>query len=105
MKVRVKHKLNRIPHLNDFLDDRNREMKVGDQLECVAITSQQEFHVIRMRFPRPLGSIIVALDYIWNEMFPKRLFTASSIVFAGIISAKIARVGHICNALFQTMLW
>jgi lipopolysaccharide/colanic/teichoic acid biosynthesis glycosyltransferase len=75
MKVCVKGKLNQIAQLNDFLDDWNHEMQIGDRLECVAITSQQEFHAIRKRFPRFLGFIIVVLDYIWNEMCPKMKLT------------------------------
>lgn len=75
MKVCVKGKLNQIAQLNDFLDDWNHEMQIGDRLECVAITSQQEFHAIRKRFPRFLGFIIVVLDYIWNEMCPKMKMT------------------------------
>ena len=75
MKVCVKGKLNQIAQLNDFLDDWNHEMQIGDRLECVAITSQQEFHAIRKRFPRFLGFIIVVLDYIWNEMCPKMKIT------------------------------
>ena len=71
MKVCVKGKLNQIAQLNDFLDDWNHEMQIGDRLECVATTSQQEFHAIRTRFPRFLGFVIVVLDYIWNEMCPK----------------------------------
>ena len=55
MKVCVKGKLNQIAQLNDFLDDWNHEMQIGDRLECVATTSQQEFHAIRKRFPRFLG--------------------------------------------------
>lgn len=75
MKVCVKGKLNQIAQLNDFLDDWNHEMQIGDRLECVATTSQQEFHAIRKRFPRFLGFVIVVLDYIWNEMCPKMKMT------------------------------
>ena len=75
MKVCVKGKLNQIAQLNDFLDDWNHEMQIGDKLECVATTSHQEFQAIRTRFPRFLGSVIVVLDYIWNEMCPKMKMT------------------------------
>ena len=71
MKVCIKDKLNHIPHLNDYLDEWNHEMKVGDQLDCVAFTSHQEFDAIKKKFPFGLGRIFVILAYIWNEMFPK----------------------------------
>lgn len=71
MKVSVKGKLNQISQLNDFLDDRNHEMQIGDQMDCVAVTSHQEFDAIKRRFPLGLGKIIVVLTYIWHEMLPK----------------------------------
>ena len=71
MKVCIKDKLNHIPHLNDYLDEWNHEMKVGDQLDCVAFTSHQEFDTIKRKYPFGLGRIFVILAYIWNEMFPK----------------------------------
>ncbi len=71
MKITIKEKLNHIPHLNDFLDDRNHEMQNGDQLECTAFTSQQEFTAIRKKYPPGIGHTVVALDYVWNEMCPK----------------------------------
>ena len=71
MKVSVKGKLNQISQLNDFLDDRNHEMQIGDQMDCVAVTSHQEFDAIKRRFPLGLGKIIVFLTYIWHEMLQK----------------------------------
>ncbi len=71
MKVCIKAKLNHIAQLNDFLDEWNHEMKVGDQLDCVAFTNQQEFDAIRRKFPRVIGNIFVGLSYIWHEMLPK----------------------------------
>ena len=71
MKVCIKDKLNHIPQLNDYLDEWNHEMKVGDQLDCVAFTSHQEFDTIKRKYPFGLGRIFVILAYIWNEMFPK----------------------------------
>ncbi len=71
MKVYIKAKLNHIAQLNDFLDEWNHEMKLGDQLDCVAFTNQQEFDAIRRKFPRVIGNIFVGLSYFWHEMLPK----------------------------------
>ena len=71
MKVCIKDKLNHIPHLNDFLDQWNHEMQIGDQLDCVAFTNRQEFTAIKKRLPPFIGSFVVILTYIWHEMFPK----------------------------------
>ncbi len=71
MKVYIKAKLNHIAQLNDFLDEWNHEMKLGDQLDCVAFTNQQEFDAIRRKFPRIIGNIFVVLSYFWHEMLPK----------------------------------
>ncbi len=71
MRVSVKGKLNFIPRLNDFLDNRNHEMEIGDELECVAFTNMQEFDAIKKKFPFGIGNIFVVLAYIWYEMLPK----------------------------------
>lgn len=71
MKISIKGKLNQIPKLNDFLDDWNHELQIGDQLDCVAVTSHQEFAAIKRKFPPGLGSFFVGLTYIWHEMMPK----------------------------------
>ena len=71
MKLCVKSKLNHIPQLNDFLDNRNHELQIGDRLDCVAFTNQQEFESIRRRFPLGLGSLFVGISYVWHEMLPK----------------------------------
>lgn len=71
MKISIKGKLNQIPQLNDFLDDWNHELQIGDQLDCVAVTSHQEFAAIKRRFPTGIGSLLVGLTYVWHEMMPK----------------------------------
>lgn len=71
MKVCIKDKLNHIPHLNDFLDNWNHEMEIGDQLECVAFTAQQEYTSTMKKFPLGLGYVMIVLEYIWHEMCPK----------------------------------
>ena len=105
MKVSVKDKLNRIPHLNDFLDDWNHEMKIGDQLECTAFTSAQEYAAIKKRFPSGLNYIIIAFEYIWHTMFPKIKMTRKLYFF---VTGERHRtyshteiLGRICRAGFK----
>lgn len=71
MKIVIKDKLNRIPHLNDALDNWNHQMKIGDQLECEAVSSDQEFNRIRRRYPIVLRELIIGIVYVWHEMLPK----------------------------------
>jgi lipopolysaccharide/colanic/teichoic acid biosynthesis glycosyltransferase len=105
MKVSIKGKLNQIPHLNDFLDDWNHEMQTGDQLECIAITSHQEFSSIKKRYPPGLGSILVGLTYVWHEMLPKIKATRKFYFFlSGERHRTYSRteiLGRICRAGFQ----
>ena len=105
MKVSVKGKLNQIPHLNDFLDDWNHEMQVGDQLNCVALTSHQEFRAIKKNFPLGLGNIFVLLTYFWHEMLPKMKPTRKLYFFlSGERHRTYSRteiLGRICRAGFQ----
>lgn len=75
MYISVKEKLNHIPHLNDYLDNLNREMELGDRLDCMAFTSAQEYSSIRRRYPIVLNTLVIALSYIWNTMFPKLKLT------------------------------
>lgn len=75
MKLTIKAKLNNIPRLNDRLDEWNHDMQVGDQLECNAFTSQQEYRSIRKRYPFGLSNVVIFFSYIWHDMFPKIQFT------------------------------
>ena len=75
MKIFIKAKLNDVPRLNDHLDEWNHELQIGDQLECSAFTSFQEFRSIRKRYPRGLRDIIVVWSYFWNDMCPKLKMT------------------------------
>ena len=105
MKVCIKDKLNHIPHLNDFLDQWNHEMQIGDQLDCVAFTNRQEFTAIKKRLPPFIGSFVVILTYIWHEMFPKMDVTRKLYFF---ITGERHRtysyteiLGRICRAGFK----
>ena len=105
MKVCIKDKLNHIPHLNDFLDQWNHEMQIGDQLDCVAFTNRQEFNAIKKRLPPFIGSFVVILTYIWHEMFPKMDATRKLYFF---ITGERHRtysyteiLGRICRAGFK----
>jgi lipopolysaccharide/colanic/teichoic acid biosynthesis glycosyltransferase len=105
MKVSVKGRLNQIPSLNDFLDNWNHEMQVGDQLNCVALTSHQEFSAIKKRFPLGFGNIFVLLTYFWHEMLPKMKPTRKLYFFlSGERHRTYSRteiLGRICRAGFQ----
>lgn len=105
MKVCIQDKLNHIPHLNDFLDNWNYEMEVGDKLECTAFTSQQEYRYILRRFPYGLGYVIIFFQYIWHTMFPKIEFTRK---FYNFVTDDRHRtyshteiLGRICRAGFK----
>lgn len=105
MKVCVKAKLNQVADLNDFLDDWNHEMQVGDQLDCVAITNRQEFNAIKKRFPLGIGNVLVYFAYFWHEMLPKMKPTQKIYFF---LSGKRHRtysrteiLGRICRAGFK----
>lgn len=105
MKVCIKDKLNHIAQLNDFLDAWNHEMKVGDQLDCVAISSHQEFDAIKRRFPFGIGKIFVLLTYVWHEMLPKMKATRKLYFFlTGERHRTYSRteiLGRICRAGFK----
>ena len=75
MYVCVKDKLNRIPHLNDYLDNINNEMEIGGRLECTAFTSHQEYRAIQKRYPVGLSNLIILIDYFWHGMCPKMKWT------------------------------
>ena len=85
MKVSVKGKLNYIPELNDFLDDWNHELEIGDQMDCVAVTSHQEFDAIKRKYPPGIGQLIIYLVYFWHEMMPKMKATKRLYFFLGNI--------------------
>ena len=108
MKVCIKDKLNHIPHLNDFLDQWNHEMQIGDQLDCVAFTNRQEFTAIKKRLPPFIGSFVVILTYIWHEMFPKMDATRKTRKLYFFITGERHRtysyteiLGRICRAGFK----
>lgn len=105
MKVCIKEKLNHIPHLNDFLDERNLEMEIGDQIECVAFTNRQEFEAIERKFPILIRDVIVIIVYIWHEMLPKMNMTRKFYFF---LTGERHRtysyteiLGRICRAGFK----
>ena len=105
MKIVVKDRLNRIPRLNDHLDEWNHEMKVGDKLECTAFTSHQEYSAIRRKYPLGIGKVIVPLTYFWHDMLPKIKLTRK---FYFAITGERHRtyshteiLGRICRAGFR----
>ena len=105
MKVSIKYKLNNIPHLNDFLDNWNHEMKIGDQLECVAFTSQHEYTALLEKYPFGLGYIFVVWKYVWHIMMPKIQMTRKLyFLLAGERHRSYSEteiLGRICRAGFK----
>ncbi len=105
MKVTIKDKLNKIAHLNDFLDDWNHEMNIGEQLECVALSMEQEFEAMRKKYPLGIGNIVALFTYVWHDMFAKIKFTRK---FYFALSGERHRtysyteiLGRICRAGFR----
>lgn len=105
MKVSIKYKLNHIPHLNDFLDNWNHEMKIGDQIECVAFTSHHEYAALLEKYPIGLGHFMVALKYVWHIMMPKIKMTRGIyFFFTGERHRSYSQteiLGRICRAGFK----
>ena len=105
MKICIKDKLNHIPRLNDALDNWNHEMKIGDQLDCEAFTSHQEFDAIKKNFPPRLKNISVFFVYVWHEMLPKIKMTRRFYFFlTGERHRTYSRteiLGRICRAGFK----
>ena len=105
MRICIKDHLNHISHLNDCLDEWNHEMMPGDQLDCIAFTSQQEFTAIKKKFPMGLSHIIILLEYIWHSMLPKIKMTRKFYFF---LTGERHRtysytevLGRICRAGFK----
>ena len=105
MFVCIKDKLNRIPHLNDYLDSINNEMLVGDRLECTAFTSHQEYIAITKKYPAGISNILIIIQYIWHAMCPKIKMTRK-LYFA--VSGERHRsyshteiLGRLCRAGFK----
>ena len=105
MRISIKDKLNHIPHLNDFLDNWNHQMKVGDQLECVAFTAQQEYAKTIRKFPFGIGKAFVPIEYVWHEMLPKIQMTRKFyFFFTGERHRTYSHteiLGRICRAGFK----
>ena len=105
MKISIKDKLNHIPRLNDFLDNCNHEMDLGDQLECMAFTSHQEYIHIKKTFPPGLSNVIIFLQYVWHTMFPKIKMTQKFYFFVTRDRHRTYShteiLGRICRAGFK----
>jgi len=105
MRVSIKDKLNHIPHLNDFLDNWNYDMEIGDELECAAFTAHQEHNAIKRKYPKGISEVIIVLNYIWHEMLPKIQMTRK---FYFLLTGERHRtyshtevLGRICRAGFR----
>ena len=105
MKISIKGRLNQIPNLNDFLDDWNHELQIGDQMDCVAVTSHQIFKVLKRKYPPVIGQIIVWCNYFWHEMLPKMESTRKIYYFFSDgrhrLYSRAEILGRICRAGFK----
>lgn len=105
MKISIKGRLDQIPKLNDFLDDWNHELQIGDQMDCVAVTSHQVFYLIKKKYPPVISHIIVWCNYFWHEMLPKMKSTRKLyFFFSGERKRLYSRaeiLGRICRAGFK----
>ena len=105
MKISIKGRLDQIPKLNDFLDDWNHELQIGDHMDCVAVTSHQVFYMIKKKYPPVIGHIIIGCNYFWHEMLPKMKPTRKLyFFFSGERQRLYSRaeiLGRICRAGFK----
>ena len=105
MKVSVKGRINQIPHLNDFLDDRNHELQIDDQMDCVAVTSHQVFFMLKRKYPPVISHIIIICTYFWHEMLPKIKQTRKLYCFFSgerhRLYSRAEILGRICRAGFK----
>lgn len=107
MRLSIKAKLNNVPRLNDRLDEWNHDLRIGDQLECTAFTSYQEYRSYKRRYPLGLGYIIITISYIWNDMFPKMKLTRKFYFFVTgdrhRTYSHTEILGRICRAGFRIL--
>lgn len=105
MKVSIKGKLNQIPKLNDFLDEWNHELQIGDQMDCISATSHQIFSMIKRKYPPVISHIIVFCAYFWHEMLPKIKQTRKLYYFFSgerhRLYSRAEILGRICRAGFK----
>ena len=62
----VNERLNLQPLLDEFLDEKNREMEMGDTLKCYVLTIHQKWEMVRRKYPR----VICDLMIIWIYFIP-----------------------------------
>lgn len=70
-----KRALNRIRHLNTFLNKASEVLVDEGYICCHARTSALKRRVIHRAFPGFLGKIVYALHYVWHRVFPKLRMT------------------------------
>lgn len=58
-----------------FLANVNENMQPGGYLYCHSLTSAMQREIIRQKYPKAIGSIVFAFDYIWHRIFPKLRLT------------------------------
>lgn len=102
MDVVVKERLNLIPELDEYLEKKNGEMKVGDTMRCHVCTIHQERALIRKKYPYPINDIIIIWIYLWHDICAKfRLTRPMYYAIAGNKYRAYSRaevLGRLCRA-------
>lgn len=70
-----RRRLNRIRHLNTFLNRANEELPQGGYLWCNARTAVLKKQLILKTYPPVINYIAYAIYYLWHRVFPKLKFT------------------------------
>lgn len=103
----ITQRLNRLPHVNDFLDETNHSMEIGDRIQCHAVTSRRQRNAIKKKYPIIIRNIIIGWTYIWHNMCPKmRLTRKLYFAIAGERERMYSRteiLGRICRGGFRIL--
>lgn len=68
-------RLNRIRHLNTFLNSANEALEMGGYLMCHATTAMMKKKMILDRHSKPVGMFLYLLHYLWHRVCPKLKIT------------------------------
>jgi lipopolysaccharide/colanic/teichoic acid biosynthesis glycosyltransferase len=67
----VNERLNLQPLLDEFLDEKNREMEMGDTLKCYVLTIHQKWEMVRRKYPRVICDLMIIWIYFWHDFCAK----------------------------------
>lgn len=68
-------RLNRIRHLNTFLNDANEALVPGGYLMCHATTAMMKKAIIFRKYYKPVAKLVYFFHYIWHRVCPKLKLT------------------------------